>query len=497
MNSPGKITVRLVENLLKNWRSGQFEEESLSALAPLLLTAPTADGKRLLLREVVYTTVSEKLPATFSDFDKKTKKEREATLKGFLQEKRQNEETLIYLYCRYMSVKQYQVQELARLANISPRTLRRYLLNSFAELQRALQEKLLEKKTEQRKHHIKSYFPTHAPDQIFGITPILADVEKQLAAPANVHALSIEGIGGVGKTVLAQHILKTAYEKQLFDDYAWVSAKQQEITLAGEIMEVEVSASTLDDIVSRLAQQLGQTHLAGYPTDEKLTQLQHLSHEKKLLVVIDNLETVADVRGVVPALLKLSAHSTIIFTSRKSLSLYPAVHVIKVPELSFEHSLKLIKNELRRRGMDLSVEEETIRRIYEITGGIPLALKLAAAQLGRVAVSEIVRQLRMGKEQAKNVYLYIYHQAWQLLSDAGKELLLSMLLVSPSGEDRAWICEISGISEKKFNRGIAALQDLSLIELSDSIERPRYRIHRLTTSFLQTNILQGWEEQDA
>ena len=184
----------------------------------------------------------------------------------------------------------------------------------------------------------------------------------------------------------------------------------------------------------------------------------------------------------------------IVFTSRKSLSSYPSVRILRVPELSFEDSYALVMNEISRLDLPLSADKETIRELYNLTGGVPLALKLATAQFARIPVTEIIRQLRLGEKNAYSMYTYIYRQAWSLLSDTGKMLLLSMLLVSPDGEDREWICNQSNLSSEVFDAGVNELKQLSLLEFSGSIESPRYSIHRLTTTFLHTDILNTWED---
>ena len=69
-----------------------------------------------------------------------------------------------------------------------------------------------------------------------------------------------------------------------------------------------------------------------------------------------------------------------------------------------------------------------------------------------------------------------------------------MLNISPDGEDQEWICDIGNLQKDDFRKGLEKLKELSLIEFSGTIERPLYRIHRLTTTFLQTDILEGWED---
>ncbi len=289
-------------------------------------------------------------------------------------------------------------------------------------------------------------------------------------------------------------MLEAQYKKANFEGYAWVNAIQKELSLSGEIAPLDNFASTLDDVVSRLTNQLGQSHLAGLSTESKLNGLKKLTAKKSFLIIIDNLETLEDANNLVPELLKIRGKSKLVFTSRKSLSQYPDLRVFPMPELSLQDSFTLVDGEIKRRGLSLSLSDSIISALYDVTGGIPLVLKLAAAQFGFVPAKDIISQLRLGEEKSQNMYYYIYRQAWMLLNEQGKKLLLSMLLVSPDGEDREWICDMGELSIAEFNEGLTQLKRLSLIEFSGSVEIPRYRIHRLTISFLRTDILKGWEE---
>lgn len=494
MTPLSSITPTFVENLFKAWNDGNFSTKSLNKLKALLDDSLSPDEKRLQLRQKLYALLTQNLSDDFLSAVQSVPKEKGTLgLQRLFQGKDLPQQTNALLYCRYMSMRTYQVQELANAISVSPRTLRRYLLRGFKTFGIQLKKELSKKQPAT----IREHFPLIQADQVIGIKTLLAQLSTWLESQNAAHAISIEGIGGIGKTLLAQHLLEQAYQDSQYDHYAWVSARQKEINLNGEITEVTKPASTLEDIISRLTQQLGQGHLVGLSTQEKITQLTKLAHQQKLLIFIDNLETSSDIDEIVPNLHKLNGNARIIFTSRKSLGRYPGVRIFPVPELSFANSKKLIKAEMKRLGLTLSLSEETVQALYEITGGIPLVLKLATAQFGRVETKEIIRQLRLGEKRAKNIYTYIYRQAWKLLPDIGKKLLLSMLLVSPDGEDRTWICQMGALTDEEFNQGVDELKQLSLIEFSGSIEMPKYRIHRLTATFLQTDVLQGWDGEKA
>lgn len=494
MTNPDVITPKLVESLLKEWQGGNFKTNDLNTIAALTPNLKTTGEQKFQIQELLYQLVTQHLSATLVASSINPEEEKIiSALESLFQEKPSNQQFFTLIYCRYLNIRQYQVQELAEITHITTRSLRRYLVKGFSILSAQIKSAL--QNSNPARKDLKEHFPMIEAERVIGMMPLLTQLNSILNQKDAHHAISIEGIGGIGKTLLTEHLLKERYQTNAHDDYVWVSARQDELSFRGEINPVENFVTSLDDIVSRLAQNLGQNHLAGLSTEDKLNHLKHFCEQKRLLIIIDNLETVEEVDKLVPTLLKLGGQTKIIFTSRQSLSQYPSVRIFRIPELSFENSYTLVLNELKRLGLQLSVKEETVRELYGITGGIPLVLKLASAQFGETPAKEIIHQLRLGKENSQNMYSYIYRQAWRLLTDIGKELLLVMLLVSPDGEDREWICEMSELTEKNFRQGVEALKRLSLIEISGSIEAPRYRIHRLTTTFLKTDILQNWEAE--
>ena len=47
-----------------------------------------------------------------------------------------------------------------------------------------------------------------------------------------------------------------------------------------------------------------------------------------------------------------------------------------------------------------------------------------------------------------------------------------------------------------FDEALGQLRDYSLLETAGPDDAPRYRLHRLTTTFLQTEVLAGWSAAD-
>ena len=136
-----------------------------------------------------------------------------------------------------------------------------------------------------------------------------------------------------------------------------------------------------------------------------------------------------------------------------------------------------------------------VAALHAVVGGMPLALKLVAAQMNHWPLTVLLENLRTAHTRApEGLYTFIYRRSWLALGDHARTLLLSMLPLAPDGEDVEWLTLMSFLPPDEFGGALAQLRDYSLLETSGPPDSPRYRLHRLTTTFLQTEVLAGWDE---
>jgi len=132
--------------------------------------------------------------------------------------------------------------------------------------------------------------------------------------------------------------------------------------------------------------------------------------------------------------------------------------------------------------------------LYATLGGMPLALKLVAAQIGHWPLTTLLDGLRAAAAgPPQGLYTYIYRRTWLALDDPARRLLLSLLTVSPDGDDLSWLRLVSLLDDTDFDPALAALLSYSLLETAGSLAAPTYRLHRLTATFLQSEILSNWD----
>jgi hypothetical protein len=182
-----------------------------------------------------------------------------------------------------------------------------------------------------------------------------------------------------------------------------------------------------------------------------------------------------------------------LLTSRFKLSDYPSVQSIPVLELSLENSLSLLRDELHRLAAS-GLDDRQMTEIYALTGGMPLILKLVAAQLSTIPYANILSGLRAADRRTpENLYTYIYGQTWRLLDEPARALLVSMVDSAPEGETLDWLAMMSGLSEPVFEGAIHQLQSFRLVEKTGLLDRPLYHLHRITSTFLSSQIHFRWD----
>jgi hypothetical protein len=91
---------------------------------------------------------------------------------------------------------------------------------------------------------------------------------------------------------------------------------------------------------------------------------------------------------------------------------------------------------------------------------------------------------RFSSQQQGDLFQYIYLEAWESLSDAGKTILLTLTEAGESGFNFEHLHAVSGLPEAEVQQALEKLILLSLVDLGGSLMERRYRLHRLTGIFI-------------
>jgi hypothetical protein len=254
-------------------------------------------------------------------------------------------------------------------------------------------------------------------------------------------------------------------------------------------------ALTLEGLLDAVVEQFGFQDLARMPLAQKRAGVGARLEARPYLVVVDNLETAADYRALIPELRDLVSPTRFLFTSRHSLHDYPGVHGLTLDELSAADCLALLRHEADQRGLTAlhTAPDGTLLRIHEVAGGNPLALKLLVGQMHTLSISQVVDDLHQARgRRVEELYRFIYWRSWQLLGDEAKRLLTIMPLVAESGGGLEQIAALSELPEAEMRDALQQLVALCLVNVMGTIDERRYGIHRLTETFLLNEVLK-WQ----
>lgn len=491
------ITNQFVEQFLKGMCTGievdsplfdleilaQFHSESLVERSLRLfsqLSAITEENYRKYRKD---EELGDALPKSKADAQKQIREDFS----------RSNErlESFSALYHRYYAQIDFSVEELAKTANVVPQQYRRRLNSGLSALTNELRK--LEITSNQMTHKSDLHLPLPEYSTLVGVDHLLQKLGDGVASLKNGQILSVEGMGGIGKTALVHAYINQQSISQNYYEVLWVSTRQPVKVLDQPRVKEGKLNFTLDDVTSRLAQQLGLSHLVEKPLEDRLKGIRAVTVMQKYLLVIDNLETIADYVELVPAISRYCGQCKIIITTRESLREFPYVVVFRVPELSHTHASQLVREEVSRRGMAQHISEAELEDLFITVGGLPLALKLVAAQTRLSSVAEIIKEFKSAQGEKESIYRFLYWKIWNSLSEPSRRLLFTFLTADPEGEDSLFLEVLSGLTPAAFTRSFTELDEFSLIESSWTKAILKHRIHRLTSTFLQTDVLKTWE----
>jgi len=326
---------------------------------------------------------------------------------------------------------------------------------------------------------------------LVGITGYLERLRKAVTPASDIRLVCLSGIGGIGKTSLAVTLVREIIENGSFNEIAWVSARTQEFTTWGTLEQADETHLDEAELITLLHKQLNDGEDIFLPATEILLDIKARLSRTSHLIVIDNLETANDYRQLLPLLTELSQDACILLTSRIGVFDYPEIHTIPVQELLRYDAETLIREEARRRGIVelYDAGAKVIDDIYETAGGNPLALKLLIGQIQVRSLSIVLADLVEARGQrVEALYEFIYRNAWNALDEPARHVLLTMPLIAKPGTSLEHLTGVTGLAQDALYDALDFLIRLSLIDVGGTLDMRRYRIHRLTETFLHKQV---------
>jgi predicted ATPase/DNA-binding CsgD family transcriptional regulator len=348
----------------------------------------------------------------------------------------------------------------------------------------------------------RSDWPAGLPLPLTSLVGRRRELSEVTALIAAHRLVTLVGSGGVGKTRLAIEVAAAAADGFAdgadLIDLSGVTDPHRVPGVAAAALGIEERAGT--ELVDRVAGAL---------------------RPQWRLLVLDNCEHLTPAcAALVLRILAACPHVTILATSRQSLGVAGEV-TWRVPSLSCPgpqdrpglaelatfSAAALFLDRVRscRPGQPVAAgEAPAIAAICRRLDGIPLALELAAARTGGLAMTEIARRLtgtfsllaRPGAAPARHETLRAsLNWSYQLLAEDERALLprLSVFANGWSLDSAEAVCEAAPLSADDVARVLASLVDKSLVHADQSAEASRFRLPEVIRAFAAELLAESGE----
>ncbi len=357
--------------------------------------------------------------------------------------------------------------------------------------QDALATILWEREQRARERFIREQYqrleaPTY--DRLFGVDALIAQLRELILAEDGPALILLTGMGGMGKTSVADRLSRLLIDERAFAGFGWISLRPQ-VSLWDNrpYFQAASQQEAVTMIFEALAiQLLGAGAIPSpFSLTELLARLQTHLHQAPHFIVIDNLETLPDIRPILMQINTLARPTRFLITSRRRPFDIPDLHVQSIPSLHREAARALLRHEGHKRNiLALQIaEDEQLDRIWQQVGGNPLALRLVAGQLHVHSLPDVLAHLTQGR-QMHQLFDYIYRQAWAGLDGLARRVLIAMSLLPPHGGGVAQIATITELPPASIRDALETLIQVNLVDIRVGPEGARYTIHGLTRAFL-------------
>ncbi len=334
--------------------------------------------------------------------------------------------------------------------------------------------------------------------RLFGVDELKIKLFDWLTTMDEMWVLAIAGIGGIGKTALADFVTREVIQSFRYDDVAWLRLDLAKFAVSDGGPFVNPAERLFHHLIDYLADYFYKQFR--HPRfEQRLIQVQVRLNARPHLIVIDNLESEADTAYLLNKLKELAQPSRFLITTRTLPESEAGVYAVSLDQLSFEDASDLMWHHAKEVGVT-AVSEATpddYTAIYELVGGNSLALKLAVGLLGLLPLGELLEGLKRGQGgEIENMYRYIYQTAWRTLSSEARQLLLIMPLIAETGGDSVYLQAVSGLDAATFWPAVQELRRRSLLDVRGGLHEKQFGIHRLTEAFVRTEIAQWGNRED-
>lgn len=316
---------------------------------------------------------------------------------------------------------------------------------------------------------VPKQLPAAAPGFV-GRREVLAELTWLLDGP-RVPVMVVPGPGGIGKTAL---MLRAAHDRRdrFPDGQLWA--------------ELRGASDAPAEPAEVLAQFLRAFEVPVIPESigERAALYRTLLADRRVLVVLDDAADGAQIRHLIPA----SARCAVVVSARRHLpDIAGAHHVGTLEPLADPDAAELFRSIVTASQMDLSGEDEAVQDVVRLCGGMPLALRIAAALRVRHHPRSTAELARLLDAQGPAAYAFGDESLARTLETGLAPLgvaprrLFADLGLLPLPTFGTWTA--AALSDDPAT-GEAALDELAASYLVETLPAPaRHRFHDLTREY--------------
>lgn len=305
---------------------------------------------------------------------------------------------------------------------------------------------------------------------------------ERLSLDHAAHMITVHGIGGVGKTALVLEAARLCFKASCenlpdapnFEAIIFTSAKQEQL-VPHKIFPLHQGHRNLRGIFREIANTLDDPTIIQSLPNEQLDRVRKSLSKQRSLLIVDNMETIDDKDEVIEFLYNLPVCVKVVITTRERLALLP----ISLRNLPPDDGLQLIVQQAQEKNITISSEDS--QKLYQHTGGIPLAIVYALGQVsGGYPLKSVLAQLKLA---TGDVARFCFEHSVKGITGQPEHLLLMSLAIFPNPPLQTAVAEVAGLipGSDDVIHGLAHLQELSLINHNQ--KTGRYEMLSLTREY--------------
>jgi Putative DNA-binding domain/NB-ARC domain len=330
------------------------------------------------------------------------------------------------------------------------------------------------------------YFRLLRPHHIdfVGREDLLKKVQEVLES--RYYIVSLDGLGGVGKSALAIELVRRLYRSKKYQFIISLSAKNKVWLQHTQTRPANFSGFT--EFITEIANVLDIATFNKSPDELKNEVIAFISGIDGLLL-IDNIEDITDT-AIFEFLRDVPPPVKVLVTSRVSRDL--GARTITVPEMTHDEAISLLYQELERIEYTNYInEQDDVEEIIKATGHLPLAIKWAASlAVNAKSLKQVSCQLRQYDSTKREFLDFCFATMYDDLSDIARDIVL---LCPYLGEEWNAITLSIAIDQpiSKIERAIVELEDRGILFNSSISRDGTFFVLPLTLDFLSTK----WNEK--